>query len=176
MTLRIPMNTLYRLHPDLRVIMCIPGGWEATVPEIMPRPGNEWIVDAYTTYYSATGMPPLRAAAQARLTLQQTYVQGLFKGLRDSIWRRAIEYASMYPELCIPTGQRKRNRPVVMLQGFDPKLVQQMYVPFQNTGRPGQEYVQEMLAAMGRKAKEAQNAADKRTDAGALSETSQRGD
>jgi len=146
---RYVLGAINRRHKQLGGIITVPA-WAVMVPEVVCKDAQ--IVDAYARYFVDNGMLSHLALRHAELTVQRTYEQGYMEGLRECLARRSAEYAEMWPQLMKPTGAKLKGVPVVELVGFNPQVVQQMYVPFQNTGRAGLDYVKEMLADMGRAA------------------------
>ena len=143
----IKMGSSTRLCKHLGITIHIPGGWIARIARATVEPT---VTEAYAAYFVSCGVQANKAWALALKTVQQTYNQGYCKGLRECVSRRAEEYAEMWPQHRQPFTLGKRA--VTLLRGFNPALVQQMYVPYQIRGRRGQEYVKGMLADMGRQA------------------------
>ena len=151
--LNVRMGAITRYHSGLQLVLHVPGAWQARVATIQ---AEAWQLDAYARYYVGCGMQADKAYKLSLRTVQATYVQGYTKGLREAVARRAAEYAEMWPSLHRPIGKvvkgKLRGKLIVQLEGFVAADVQHMYVPYQNTGRAGQDYIKGMLADMGRKA------------------------
>ena len=143
----LKMGTLHRKHARLGIVIRIPGGWTVRVSSHEAEP---WLYEGYTRYFISCGVEIGKAMLIAKRTVEQYCVHGYADGLREAISRRAMEYAEMWPQHIVDTGERKGKLRIVTLRGFDAAKVQQMYVPGQNMGRAGQDYVKEMLADMGR--------------------------
>ena len=147
----VPLGAIARYHKQLNVIIRVPK-WIVQVPLVAAV--DEEIVEMYARYFVSDGMMSNKAWQRAKLTVQMTYEQGYIEGLRECLARRSAEYAEMWPNLMQKVGEKiigKRRIQIVELRGFNPQIVQSMYVPFQNTGRGGLDYVKGMLADMGRK-------------------------
>lgn len=152
-----PMNTAYRLHKPLGVVLRIPGGWRVRIPRIEAEP---WAAAQIMAYLTACGKDANVARAMAQQALQQHYVHGYTNGLRECVWRRAGEYADMWPAHRIVTGEYRSAKgvkgklPVIELRGFLPERIVNVYVPMQNMGSRGAQLVQALLAEMGRDAEQ----------------------
>ena len=149
MSLSIRMGTLQRTHKPLQLIIRIPGGWTAKVPEVK---AEEWIIGRYAKAFTRRGIAIEKALHLAKMAVQQCYVHGYANGLRECLSRRAMEYAEMWPEHRIVVGRSRKKpyREIVELRGFDPaKVEEELFIPFQNTGRAGQQRAREVLQEMG---------------------------
>ena len=107
----------------------IEGGWEAWVPEVTP---DEDAIQTYSRYFQGLGRPPGAARKEALETVQKTFDSAFLRGLRLSVARWARLYHEKFGNL----------------DGFDPSFMQGAYVPFDNTGRRGKVFAQEMLWTM----------------------------
>lgn len=99
----------------------IPGGWYATVPEVT---ADEVTRKAYAVYFGSQ--------SQADATIQQTFEAGFVRGLRAALVRMAHDYRKIHGTLA----------------GFAPEEAQGLYVPFENTGRPGKPFRRNVLVGM----------------------------
>mgnify|MGYP001558571638 CR=1 FL=1 len=149
----IQMNAITRYHKGFNSIVHVPSGWNAQVPNLFNESDVQHMLEIYAKYYVSCGNQTNKAYQLAQWTMQATYNQGYTKGLREAVARHAAEYAEMWPAHMIRVGKAAspyRGKPIVELKGFVAANVQMMYVPFQNTGRAGQDYVKALLADMGR--------------------------
>lgn len=144
----VPMPAIIRHSSRLGVYIVVPGGWTARVPDVWGQQcGNDDLRDGYADYFASCGMGISAAHRAAEDTVQRTYAHGYIDGLKEAVARRAEEYAARYAEHRRTVG-RRAGLPLIELRGFNAAAVQAAYVPFQRTGRPGQAFVNDMLAAM----------------------------
>ena len=91
----------------------------------------------YVDYLISRRVPAGEAREQVKESMQALFTRAWFQGLREMLLNRAAEYIKMYPEL--------------NLRGFDPEELQVAYMPGENTGREGKQFVRVMLAEMARR-------------------------
>lgn len=121
----------------------VPGGWSALVPQVQSV--DEETRVAYTQYFQRNGLPPAAAERRAIATVQSALEQGFVRGLRHSIARYARIYAKRFSSLHQEDGT---------LLGFSPGKMQGAFVPNENTGRRGKQFVDGLLGEMAAAARE----------------------
>lgn len=146
---KLSMSDITADHPSkLSAKIFIPGGWQAYVGEVAL---DAKTLDVYSRY--------LHSRREAAAVAQRVYESGFLVGLRACIKRRAQEYAERFPDLVHEEKKFRTTRKIYLLDGFDPEKVQALYVPFDNTGRPGKPFAQDILFEMARDARHAKDAA-----------------
>lgn len=107
----------------------IPAGWEARVPQVTP---DAETIRAYASYFQRQGLRPAEAEQAVHEMVQEVFEGGWMMKLRLSLARWAEIYENRFGTM----------------EGFRPEVMQQAFVPGENTGRAGKAYVNSMLREM----------------------------
>lgn len=120
-----------------RMKLRLPGGWMAKVPEVEAIAADERI---YTRYFQAHhSLPPAKAKAEARRMIQKVQESGYLRKLADGMRYWMEKYARQWPEKVREDGT---------LEGFDPAVMQNACVPFENVGRRGKPHAERLMREM----------------------------
>ena len=162
------MPTIRRRWKQRGIVLLIPGGWEAVVPQIieqephvMSKAWAEYLCEAKVVFNQFEGMQ------QATTMHQNVYNYAWRVLLSQSIFYWAKEYGKRYPECLEKIPNTRLDRTLELkavkeskfelsfnhyhtytLTGYDPAVMQHAFVPAQKPGVDGLQFVDAMLREM----------------------------
>ena len=138
------MPQIRRKWKHKKIILLIPGGWQALVPQVM-EDSLEVFTKAWSEYLYNSKMckSQFEARKRAKKMIQNVFNYAWSILLSQAIFYWAKEYAKRYPERLTPTEEKD----IFVLEGFNAEKMQYAFVPGQKPGR-GLKFVDEMLREM----------------------------